>query len=107
MFTGKTYELLFEGITYRADIWLDGITIGKTEGTFKRNFIDITRFVKPGETHLLTLRCRALEHSSEDRPGGSVKRACLPREKNDNIHNPFETWVERKNEHVQLAVRDE
>ncbi|MCP4401472.1 MAG: hypothetical protein GY801_29765, partial [bacterium] len=86
---GKTYELLFESIAYRADIWLDGITIGKTEGMFKRNFIDITRFVKPGETHTLTLRCRALEHSSEDRPGGSVKRGMV---RSSGVVAPFSYW---------------
>jgi len=86
---GKTYELVFEGITYRADIWLDGITIGKTEGMFKRVFIDITRFVKPGEKHLLTLRCRALEHSSEDRPGGKVKRGMV---RSSGVVAPFTYW---------------
>ncbi|OGS27796.1 MAG: hypothetical protein A2297_06830, partial [Elusimicrobia bacterium RIFOXYB2_FULL_48_7] len=74
---GNNYQLVFEGITYRANVWLDGIAIGHQEGMFLRTYYDITRFVKPGSKHRLTLRIRTLENSSMDRPGGEVRRTMV------------------------------
>jgi beta-mannosidase len=86
---GQRYQLVFEGITYRADVFLDGITVGKLEGTFLRFFIDITKFARPGSTHKLALRLRALEDSSKDRPGGEVKRGMV---RSSGVVPPFSYW---------------
>ena len=86
---GVDYELVFEGISYKADVWLDGITIGKLEGMFKRHRLNITRLVKPGQKSRLCLRMRALEQSSEDRPGGLVERGMV---RSSGVVAPFSYW---------------
>ncbi len=86
---GERYEIVFEGITYRANVWLDGINIGNIEGMFLRHALDVTHLVKPGGTHKLTLRCRCLEGSSEDRPGGKVKRGAV---RSSGVVAPFSYW---------------
>lgn len=86
---GQKYHIVLEGITYRANVWFDGINIGNLEGMFLRNYLDVTHLIKPGSTHRLTLRCRCLENSSEDRPGGKVKRGMV---RSSGVVAPFSYW---------------
>lgn len=86
---GKQYHIVLEGITYRANIWLDGVNIGNVEGMFLRHYLDVTHLVKPGQTHRLSIRCRALEGSSKDRPGGEVKRGAV---RSSGVVAPFTYW---------------
>ena len=86
---GRKYHIVLEGITYRANVWLDGINIGNVEGMFLRHYLDITRLIKPGKTHRLSIRCRALENSSEDRPGGKIKRGAV---RSSGVVAPFSYW---------------
>ena len=86
---GRNYQLVFEGITYRAEVFLDGITVGMLEGTFLRFFVDITKYVSPGSKHKLALRVRPLEDSAMDRPGGEVKRGMV---RSAGVVPPFSYW---------------
>ncbi len=86
---GRDYHLVFEGLTYRANIWLNGINIGNTEGMFLRHYLDVTKFIIPGKKNRLTLRLRALENSVEDRPGGKVKRGMV---RSSGVVAPFTYW---------------
>ena len=86
---GRRYELLLAGITYRAEVWLDGITVGTFRGTFKRRAIDITPYVEPGGTYTVTVRTRPLERSHEDRPGGTVKWGTI---RSSGVVAPFTYW---------------
>ncbi|NLG85060.1 MAG: hypothetical protein GX493_10745 [Firmicutes bacterium] len=86
---GRKYELVFEGITYRANVWLNGISLGHLEGMFLRHRLDVTRLIVPGQKNVLVLRLRALEHSSEDRPGGKVKRGMV---RSSGVVAPFTYW---------------
>jgi beta-mannosidase len=74
---GRTFQLVFEGLTYRANVWLNGIALGQVEGMFLRHVFDVTRLVKPGGRCRLALRFRTLENSSEDRPGGRIQRGIV------------------------------
>jgi len=82
-------ELIFEGLAYHADLWLDGTPIGRHEGMFLRRRLDITGLVRPGVEHLLVLRLRALEGSWEDRPGGKVPRGKV---RSAGVVAPFTYW---------------
>lgn len=44
--SGKNTRLLFNGINYRADIWLNGKFIGKMVGAFRRGEFDVTGVMK-------------------------------------------------------------
>ncbi|HET7115414.1 MAG TPA: glycoside hydrolase family 2 TIM barrel-domain containing protein [Hanamia sp.] len=52
---GQVYRLRFNGISYRADIWLNGKKIASAdtiEGSFRQFIFDVTPFVKKGENVL-------------------------------------------------------
>ncbi len=52
---GQVYRLRFNGISYRADIWLNGKKIASTdttEGSFRQFIFDVTPFVKKGDNVL-------------------------------------------------------
>jgi beta-mannosidase len=86
---GEKYHIGLEGITYRANVWLDGVNIGNVEGMFLRHYLDVTRLIRPGKIQRLTVRCRALERSSEDRPGGKVRRSAV---RSSGVVAPFSYW---------------
>lgn len=86
---GKDYHLVLEGITYRANVWLNGIALGNIEGMFLRHYLDVTRLIVPGRRNTIAMRLRALENSSEDRPGGKVKRGTV---RSSGVVAPFTYW---------------
>ena len=49
---GKTVWMRPEGINYRGGIRLNGKLVADTIGTFSRNAVDVSEFVKPGENDL-------------------------------------------------------
>ena len=52
---GQVYRLRFNGISYRADIWLNGKKIASSdtvEGSFRQFIFDVTPFIKKGENVL-------------------------------------------------------
>ncbi len=86
---GARYEILFEGLAYLAEVWLDGASVGVFQGMFARRRIDATDFLRRPGRHRLTLRLRALPGSQEDRPGGSVLRGTV---RNSGVVAPFTYW---------------
>jgi beta-mannosidase len=69
--------LVLEGITYRAELWVNGVNAGYLEGMFKRWFIDISDLVFPGESNRITLRIRTQEMASQDYPGSHIGRRVI------------------------------
>lgn len=60
---GERAILRFEGITYRAEIWVNGIQVGRLEGMFRVGEFDITELLKPGANRLsLRVRCQEDAH---------------------------------------------
>lgn len=58
----QKYQLRFNGISYRADIWLNGKKIASADtikGSFRRFILDITPYVKDGENVLALKVSRA------------------------------------------------
>ncbi|MEO6843651.1 MAG: sugar-binding domain-containing protein [Ginsengibacter sp.] len=52
---GQVYRLRFNGISYRADIWVNGKKIASAdtiEGSFRQFIFDVTPFIKKGENVL-------------------------------------------------------
>jgi hypothetical protein len=44
---GDHLELTFQGINYKAEVWLNGVRLGEMQGAFQRGVYDITKLVKP------------------------------------------------------------
>ncbi len=58
-FKGKNIWLIFGGINYRADIWLNGTRIAATEevaGAWRTFEFDITRVAQPGKSNVLAVQ---------------------------------------------------
>ncbi|ATS64290.1 glycosyl hydrolase [Xanthomonas citri pv. fuscans] len=45
---GKRLELLFNGINYAGEIWVNGVEVGRTRGAFARGRFDVSKQLKPG-----------------------------------------------------------
>ena len=52
----KNVLLLFSGINYQADIWLNGKLLGKINGAFKRGSYDITKYLKADGENAIAVR---------------------------------------------------
>ena len=53
---GKHIWLNFDGINWKAEIFLDGERLGRIEGGFMRSRFDITPFLHPGQANALAVR---------------------------------------------------
>ena len=57
-YKGKTLSLGFDGINYKANVWLNGVQIANSEqlaGTWRVFQFDVTAAAKPGETNALAV----------------------------------------------------
>ncbi len=70
--------LVFDGIFYQADVWLDGSYLGDSEGYFAPHSFEVTDHLRRGDEHLL-----------------AVEVACSPERDRRNKHNltgVFQDW---------------
>src|SRR5262249_36250676 len=49
---GRKLTLRFEGINYKAEVWLNGQELGTIKGAFIRGVFDVSNLVQPGENFL-------------------------------------------------------
>jgi len=57
-YNGKTVWLAFDGINYRANVWMNGVQIASSAnlaGTWRLFNLDVTSAVKPGQTNALAV----------------------------------------------------
>ena len=59
---GETLTLVFEGINYQADVWLNGHELGLVKGAFIRGTFDVTGILKPGAANALAVRISPPPH---------------------------------------------
>jgi len=55
-YNGKKVFLNFDGINWKADIYLNGKKLGKIEGAFTRRKFDVTNDLVPGEKNAIAVR---------------------------------------------------
>ena len=49
-------QLVFDGVDYACDVWLNGQRLGANAGMFRRFGYDVAGIIKPGETNRLAVR---------------------------------------------------
>jgi beta-mannosidase len=49
-------QLVFDGVDYACDVWLNGEHLGANAGMFRRFGFDVADIIKPGETNRLAVR---------------------------------------------------
>ncbi|MEO6330881.1 MAG: sugar-binding domain-containing protein [Ginsengibacter sp.] len=62
---GKHFQLIFKGINYRADVWLNGQKIqdsSQMAGMFAQYFLNVSSAIKPGETNALAVKIYPLDY---------------------------------------------
>ncbi|HLH07103.1 MAG TPA: LamG-like jellyroll fold domain-containing protein [Terriglobales bacterium] len=60
--SGQHLTLTFEGINYKADIWLNGQELGTITGAFIRGVFDVSKVLKSGEINVLAVRISPPPH---------------------------------------------
>lgn len=56
---GKRLKLVFDGVDYACEVWLNGERLGANAGMFRRFGFDVAGIIKPGEINRLAVR---IEH---------------------------------------------
>ncbi len=51
----KNVLLTFEGINYKADVWINGKLVGKVAGAFKRGVFDVTNVISQNRKNILAV----------------------------------------------------
>lgn len=60
-FNGKHVDLNFDGINWKANVYLNGAKLGRIEGAFMRGRFDVTAYVKP-QGNQLTVEIERVAH---------------------------------------------
>ena len=58
----RRLTLTFQGINYKAAVWLNGESLGTITGAFIRGVFDVTNILKPGKTNVLAVRISPPPH---------------------------------------------
>lgn len=53
---GHRLFLQFDAVGNIADVWVNGVPVGRHEGAFSRFRFDVTRFVKPGASNVIVVK---------------------------------------------------
>jgi len=82
--SGRQLTLTFQGINYKAAVWLNGQLLGNITGAFIRGTFDVTKIVKPGQANALAVRVSPPPHpgipheqSIKGGPGENGGMMCL------------------------------
>ena len=62
---GKFFQLIFKGINYRAEVWLNGNLLADSSqmaGMFAEYSLDATKAIKPGEKNILAVKIYPLDY---------------------------------------------
>ncbi|MBO2455617.1 hypothetical protein J4573_51680 [Actinomadura barringtoniae] len=64
---GQAYWLRFKGISYRAQIWLNGTKLdGNAVGTLVRHEYNVSKLIKPGQSNALAILVTPPQHGCKD-----------------------------------------
>lgn len=72
---GRSIDLVFEGIVYQGEAWINGKPLGRMEGMFNPFSFDVARHLKHGGKNVLAVRLEAPRDAQERNLGG---RGCGP-----------------------------
>jgi hypothetical protein len=78
--TGKRTFLKFDGINWKAEVYLNGERLGRIEGGFLRGSFDVTGRIKPGQRNALAVR---VEKNAN--PGSIKEKTMQDPDKNGGI----------------------
>lgn len=62
---GRSFQLIFKGINYRAGVWLNGRQVAdstRMAGMFAQYSLDVSSYIKPGEKNVLAVKIYPLDY---------------------------------------------
>jgi beta-mannosidase len=65
-FTGKRLTLIFNGVDFTYQVWLNGQPVGETAGQFRRSEFDVSGLVAPGGVNRLAVRVDPIPRNLQD-----------------------------------------
>ena len=82
--SGRRLTLTFDGINYKAAVWLNGQSLGEINGAFIRGIFDVTESETGRQTNVLAVRFRrrripGFRRSSRSRAGRGERRSDVSR----------------------------
>jgi beta-galactosidase/beta-glucuronidase len=79
---GKHYWLNFDGINWKAEVYLNGQHVGRIEGGYMRGRFDVTALIHPGAANALAVRILHVDNpgSTKDKAGRTVNGGALGRD---------------------------
>ncbi len=84
---GQHFWLNFDGVNWKAEVYLNGQRIGRIDGGFMRGRFDVSALIRPGTTNALAVRIirNANPGSTKDKEGETVNGGALGRD-NPTFH---------------------
>jgi len=79
-YSGKYMWLNFDGINWKAQIFLNGKKVGRIEGAFTRGRFDVSNLLLPGQQNVLAVRIEKNAH-----PGGVKEQTYYSPDKNGGV----------------------
>jgi hypothetical protein len=79
---GKHYWLNFDGINWKAEVYLNGQHVGRIDGGYMRGRFDVTALIHPGTTNALAVRILHVDNpgSTKDKAGRTLNGGALGRD---------------------------
>ncbi len=79
---GKHYWLNFDGINWKAEVYLNGQHVGRIDGGYMRGRFDVTALIRPGAANALAVRVLHVDNpgSTKDKAGRTVNGGALGRD---------------------------
>ncbi|MFP5234966.1 MAG: glycosyl hydrolase 2 galactose-binding domain-containing protein [Acidobacteriota bacterium] len=79
---GQHYWLNFDGVNWKAEVYLNGQHVGRIDGGFMRGKFDVTALIHPGAANALAVRIirNANPGSTKDKEGPTVNGGALGRD---------------------------
>jgi hypothetical protein len=79
---GRHTWLNFDGINWKAEVYLNGHRVGRIDGAFQRGRFDVTALLRPGTLNALAVRVLGVEHpgGTKDKAGPNVNGGALGRD---------------------------
>lgn len=91
-FTGRRVWLNFDGINWKADVYLNGGAVGHIDGVFVRSRFDVTSLVRAGGNRLAVL-IHKVEHSAPSRGKVLHKTLGAPTKNGDLLGSDSPTFL--------------
>ena len=92
-FADRRVWLNFDGINWKADVFLNGAKLGRIDGAFIRGRFEVTSLLRPGQTNHLAVLIHQVAHSLPGRNKVTRKKIGTPTTNGDQLGADSPTFL--------------